>query len=49
MPAGMPWQFYLKVQAIDRAGNVGEAITPGLVKGDTLQPRATIIDVQPGG
>ena len=45
----MPWQFYIKVQAVDLAGNVGEAITPGLVKVDTLQPKAKIIDVQSGG
>jgi len=51
MPTGgsMPWQFYLKVEAVDLAGNVGEAITPGLVKVDTLLPRAKIIDVQAGG
>jgi hypothetical protein len=45
----MPWQFYLKVEAADLAGNVGEAITPGLVKVDLAQPKASIIDVQAGG
>jgi hypothetical protein len=50
MPVGnMPWQFYIKVQAADLAGNIGEAVTPGLVKVDTLQPKAKIIDVQSGG
>jgi hypothetical protein len=51
MPVGgdMPWQFYLKVEAVDLAGNVGEAITPGLVKVDTTPPRAVITGVQPGG
>ena len=50
MPGGdFPWQFYLKVEAVDRAGNVGEAITPGLVKVDLQQPKAQITDVQPGG
>jgi hypothetical protein len=51
MPPGndFPWQFYLKVEAVDLAGNVGEAITPGLVKVDLQQPRAKIIGVQPGG
>ncbi|HYV38303.1 MAG TPA: hypothetical protein VE988_21650 [Gemmataceae bacterium] len=50
MPAGglTPWQFHIKVEAVDRAGNVGEAVTPGLVKVDTLHPKAKIIDVQPG-
>jgi hypothetical protein len=51
MPVGgsMPWQFYVKVEAIDLAGNIGEAITPGLVKVDTFQPKAKIIDVHGGG
>jgi hypothetical protein len=51
MPIGgsMPWQFYVKVEAIDLAGNIGEAITPGLVKVDTLLPKAKIIDIQGGG
>jgi hypothetical protein len=44
-----PWQFYIKVEAVDAAGNVGEAITPGLVKVDLQQPKARIIGVQPGG
>jgi hypothetical protein len=50
MPASgtMPWQFYLKVEAVDLANNVGEAITPGLVRVDTLRPKAKIVDVQPG-
>ena len=51
MPAaggGMPWQFYLKVEAEDLAHNIGEAITPGLVRVDTLQPKAKIVDVGPG-
>jgi hypothetical protein len=43
------WQFYLKVEAEDLAHNIGEAITPGLVRVDTLQPKAKIIDVLPGG
>jgi hypothetical protein len=49
MPENMPWQFYLKVEAVDLAGNIGEAVTPGLVKVDLSQPKATIVDVQPGG
>jgi hypothetical protein len=48
MSPEVPWQFYLKVEAVDRAGNVGEAITPGLVKVDLNQPRAKITNVQPG-
>jgi hypothetical protein len=51
MPVGgsMPWQFFIKVEAIDLAGNIGEAITPGLVKVDTFQPKAKILDVRGGG
>jgi hypothetical protein len=49
MPAaGVPWQFHIKVEALDRAGNIGEAITPGLVKVDTQQPKAKILNVGPG-
>jgi hypothetical protein len=50
MPAGndFPWQFYLKVEAVDLAGNAGEAITPGLVKVDLQQPKAKITSAQPG-
>jgi hypothetical protein len=51
MPIGsdMPWQFYVKVEAEDLAGNIGEAITPGVVRVDTQQPKARILDVQSGG
>ena len=49
MPPDLPWSFYLKVEAVDRAGNAGEAITPGLVKVDLQQPKAQITDVLPGG
>ena len=49
MPPDLPWAFYLKVEAVDRAGNVGEAVTPGQVKVDLQQPKAQITDVQPGG
>jgi hypothetical protein len=43
-----PWQFYIKVEAVDLAGNIGEAITPGLVKVDLQLPKAKITSVQPG-
>jgi hypothetical protein len=48
MPPGINWQFYLKVEAVDLAGNVGEAITPGLVKVDLQQPKAKITGAQGG-
>ena len=34
---------------IDTAGNVGEAVTPELVKVDLSQPKARILNVGPGG
>lgn len=49
MPDPLPFQFYVKVEASDRAGNVGEAITNDRVKVDLSQPKAKIIDVVPGG
>jgi hypothetical protein len=49
MPEALPYQFYLKVEAIDRAGNIGEAITLDRVKVDLSQPKAKILDIGPGG
>jgi len=49
MPEPRPFQFYVKVEAIDRAGNVGEAITLERVKVDLSQPKATPLDIIPGG
>jgi hypothetical protein len=46
-PDGVPFQFHLKVEAIDLAGNVGEAITPNLVKVDLATPKVKIITVEP--
>jgi hypothetical protein len=42
----LPFQFYLRVEAVDEAGNVGFAVTRDSVKVDTQIPRARIkIDV----
>jgi hypothetical protein len=49
MPPDVPYQFHVKVEAIDTAGNVGEAITQELVKVDLSQPKARILNVGPGG
>ncbi len=49
MPETVPYQFLLKVEAADLAGNVGEAVTPEMVKVDLSQPRARITTVAPGG
>lgn len=48
MPADVPYQFYLRVEAIDLAGNVGEAITMDRIRVDLSQPKANIIGIEPG-
>ncbi len=47
MPDALPYQFYLRVEAIDLAGNIGEAITPDRVKVDLSQPKAHIREIAP--
>ena len=47
MPERVPYQFHVKVEAADLAGNVGEAITSHMVKVDLAQPRVNIITVEP--
>jgi hypothetical protein len=49
LPERIPYQFYLRVQARDLAGNSGEAITPQMVKVDLSQPRVHILNVEPAG
>ncbi len=49
MPEGIPFQFHLKVEASDLAGNIGEAMTDSLIKVDLSQPKAKILTVQPAG
>ncbi len=46
--AQIPYQFYVRVEATDLAGNVGEAITPDRVKVDLSTPKAKIITIEPG-
>ncbi len=48
MPKEVPYQFFVKVEAVDLAGNVGEAITDGLVKVDLSTPKVKILNVEPG-
>jgi hypothetical protein len=47
MPAEVPYRFFVKVEAVDRAGNVGSATTPDMVAVDLSQPKATILRVEP--
>lgn len=45
MPRDYPYAFFVRVEATDRAGNVGCDVTPEPVKVDLMQPRGTIIGV----
>jgi hypothetical protein len=47
MPSGIPYQFYVKVEATDRAGNVGADQTAQPVKVDLSQPKSVILDIGP--
>ena len=49
MPASVPFQFYVKVEATDRAGNVGEDATSQAVRVDLSHPRAIPRDISPVG
>jgi hypothetical protein len=48
MPERVPYQFLVKVEAVDQAGNVGEAVTPEMVKVDLALPKAKILNIEPG-
>lgn len=43
----VPFQFYVKVEARDKAGNIGEAKTADLIKVDLKQPKVNVIDIEP--
>ncbi len=49
MPPGVPYQFHVKVEAADKAGNIGAAQTTSLVKVDLAKPKSIIMDVAPAG
>jgi hypothetical protein len=46
MPQGVPFRMYFKVEATDRAGNVGEAKTPNPILVDLSKPKVTITNVE---
>jgi hypothetical protein len=46
MPAGMPFRFFLRAQAIDRAGNLAVAQTETPVTIDPSEPEAVIKEVE---
>jgi hypothetical protein len=45
LDGGLPYQFYVRVEAVDRAGNVGTDTTQDTVKVDTKVPKAVEIKV----
>jgi hypothetical protein len=47
MPTDVPYQFYLRVEAVDRAGNVGMAETSKPVNIDLVLPKVNITDIAP--
>ncbi|HZZ81310.1 MAG TPA: hypothetical protein VFE62_22595 [Gemmataceae bacterium] len=49
MPEQLPFQFFLRVEAVDLAGNVGEAMTQERVKVDLSMPKAQPLNIEPGG
>jgi hypothetical protein len=47
MPPGVPYQFHVKVEAADKAGNVGNSQTQEMVKVDLSSPKVQVIGVEP--
>lgn len=47
MPPGVPYQFHVRVEAADRAGNVGAAEHSTIVKVDLAIPKAQILGLEP--
>jgi hypothetical protein len=48
MPSdGLPFEFFVRVEAADEAGNVGSAQTPRKVAVDLSIPKASVIGVEP--
>jgi len=46
LPANMPARAYLRLQAVDRAGNVATAQTPEPVSFDFSEPRGVILGIE---
>jgi hypothetical protein len=46
MPKDVPYEFYVKVDAMDTAGNVGSDHTPRAVKVDLCQPKGAIVGIE---
>src|SRR5205085_10629766 len=48
MPQDVPYQFLVRVEAVDGAGNAGSDETPKPVAVDLTLPKGVILDVGPG-
>jgi hypothetical protein len=46
MDAQVPFQFYVRVEARDKAGNVGKADSADRVKVDLNQPKASVSGIE---
>jgi len=47
MPANVPFRLYVRVEAADRAGNVGSAQTANPILVDLSKPKVNILNVEP--
>jgi hypothetical protein len=45
----LPYQFLVRAQAVDKAGNIGEAVTPEKIAVDLALPKVQILGVEPVG
>ncbi len=45
VPQEAPSQFFIRVEAADKAGNVGQAVTPNPVLVDLVVPRARVVQI----
>jgi hypothetical protein len=48
-PTGVPFKMLVRVEAVDKAGNIGSAITTEHVKVDLSRPKVSILDVGSAG
>ena len=47
MESTVPFQFYVRVEARDKAGNVGKADSADRIKVDLNQPKANVSGIEP--
>jgi hypothetical protein len=49
MPADVPYQMFIRVEAADKAGNIGAQDTTQPIAVDLSQPKVRVLDVGPAG